>query len=50
MPQEKDVRIEHEQGPLLSVAGVHARVHRAQSRGLRATVRMDNNKIQISCY
>ena len=40
-----DVRVEHEQGPLLLVLGVHAGVHGARSPGLGATVGLDKSEI-----
>ena len=39
MPQENGVRIEHEQGPLLPIAGLHARVLEAHSPCHRCTLR-----------
>ena len=50
MPQEKNVRIEHEQGPLLPVVGVHAGVPGAHSPGVRAKVGVAKSEIQINSY
>ena len=50
MPQEKDVRIEHEQGPLLPVgwgAWLDARV---RSWGVLATMGVDPNEIHVNPY
>ena len=48
MPQEPDVRIERELGPLLHVAKVHIGVHGARSPGVRAKVGVDKGEIQMN--
>ena len=48
MPQEKAVRIEHEQGPLLPVARVHARAPGAHSLGGMAKVGVSKSEIKVN--
>ena len=50
MPQEKDVRIKHEQGPLLPMVRVHAGVHGARSPGVTAMVGVGKSEFQINLY
>ena len=50
MPQEKERRIEHEQGPLLLVALVHAGAQGAHSPSARAKVAVTKSEMQVNLH